>query len=101
MSMEYLYAALLLHDAKKEITEDALNSTVKAAGVQPDAAKAKMVVSALQGVNIEEVLKNAAAPVMMAAPAGGAAHAEAKKEAPKEEKKSEEEAAAGLSGLFG
>ncbi len=101
MSMEYIYAALLLNDAKKEISEDALNSTVKAAGISPDPAKAKMVVSALQGVNIEEVLKNAAAaPVMMAAPAG-AAHAEGKKEAPKEEKKSEEEAAAGLSGLFG
>jgi len=98
--MEYIYAALLLHSAKKEISEDALNATVKAAGLTPDPAKAKMVVSALQGANIEEMLKNAAMPVAVAAPASGSAPA-AKKEEPKEEKKSEEEAAAGLGSLFG
>ena len=100
--MDYIYAALLLHSAKKEITEDALTATVKAAGLTPDPAKAKMVVTALQGANIDELLKSAAAaPVMTAtAPTAGAA-AEAKKEEKKEEKKSEEEAAAGLAGLFG
>ncbi len=98
--MEYIYAALLLHSAKKDISEDALNATIKAAGLTPDPAKAKMVVSALQGANIEEMLKNAAMPVAVAAPAGGSAPA-AKKEEPKEEKKSEEEAAAGLGSLFG
>jgi len=99
--MEYIYAALMLHSAKKDISEDALNATVKAAGLTPDPAKAKMVVSALQGANIDELLKNAAAaPVAVAAPAAGG-HAAAKAEEPKEEKKSEEEAAAGLSGLFG
>jgi len=99
--MEYIYAALMLHSAKKNISEDALNATVKAAGLTPDPAKAKMVVSALQGANIDELLKNAAAaPVAVAAPAAGG-HAAAKAEEPKEEKKSEEEAAAGLSGLFG
>ena len=99
--MEYIYAALMLHSAKKDISEDALNATVKAAGLTPDPAKAKMVVSALQGANIDELLKNAAAaPAAVAAPAAGG-HAPAKKEEPKEEKKSEEEAAAGLSGLFG
>lgn len=100
--MEYIYAALMLHSAKKEISEDALNATVKAAGLTPDPAQAKMVVSALQGANIDELLKNAAAaPVAMAAPAAGGHAPAAKKEEPKEEKKSEEEAAAGLSGLFG
>ena len=99
--MEYIYAALMLHSAKKDISEDALNATVKAAGLTPDPAKAKMVVSALHGANIDELLKNAAAvPVAVAAPAAGG-HAAAKAEEPKEEKKSEEEAAAGLSGLFG
>lgn len=99
--MEYIYAALMLHSAKKEISEDALNSTVKAAGLTPDPAKAKMVVSALQGANIDELLKNAmVAQVAVAAPAASSAPS-AKKEEPKEEKKSEEEAAAGLSGLFG
>lgn len=99
--MEYIYAALLLHSAKKEISEDALSATVKAAGLTPDPAKAKMVMTALQGQNIDELLKSAAAaPVAVAAPAGGAP-AEAKKEEKKEEKKTEEEAAAGLAGLFG
>ena len=97
--MEYIYAALLLHSAKKDISEDALNATVKAAGLTPDPAKAKMVVTALQGANIEELLKNAAMPVAVAAPADSAPAA--KKEEPKEEKKSEEEAAAGLGSLFG
>ena len=97
--MEYIYAALLLHSAKKDISEDALNATVKAAGLTPDPAKAKMVVTALQGANIEELLKNAAMPVAVAAPAAGSAPAA--KEEPKEEKKSEEEAAAGLGSLFG
>lgn len=99
--MEYIYAALLLHAGKKEITEDALNATVKAAGLTPDPAKAKMVVTALQGANIDEMLKNASMPVAVAAPSGGAAPAEAKKEEKKEEKKTEEEAAAGLGSLFG
>ncbi|MCS7109736.1 MAG: 50S ribosomal protein P1, partial [Candidatus Micrarchaeota archaeon] len=78
-----------------------LNATVKAAGLTPDPAKAKMVVAALQGANIDEMLKNAAMPVAVAAPAGGAAPAETKKEEKKEDKKSEEEAAAGLGSLFG
>jgi large subunit ribosomal protein L12 len=96
--MEYIYAALLLHSAKQEISEEKLLAVVKGAGLPADAAKAKSVVAALQGVNIAEVLKNAAAaPVAVAAAAPAA---EAKKE-PKEEKKSEEEAAAGLAGLFG
>ena len=103
MGMEYIYAALLLNAEGKEVTEDSLNNTIKGSGGSPDAAKAKMVVASLQGVNIADVLKSAAAmPVMAAAPAaGGHAHAEGKKAEPKEEKKSEEEAAAGLGSLFG
>ena len=102
--MEYVYAALLLHDAKKEISEANVLAVVKAAGVEADAAKANALVSSLQGVNIEEAVKKAAvASVAVAAPAGGAAHGghEGKKEEKKDEKKSEEEAAAGLSSLFG
>ncbi len=100
--MEYVHAALLLHAAKKEITEQNVLSVVQAAGLAPDAAKAKALVAALQGVNIEEAIKTAAIPVAAApaAPAGGA-HAEAKKEEKKDEKKTEEEAAAGLANLFG
>ncbi|MBI5159472.1 50S ribosomal protein P1 [Candidatus Micrarchaeota archaeon] len=93
--MEYIHAALLLHAAKKEVSEQNVLSVLQAAGVEGDAAKAKALISSLQGVNIEEAIAKAAVPVA-AAPA-----AEAKKEAKKEEKKTEEEAAAGLASLFG
>jgi large subunit ribosomal protein L12 len=97
-NMEYIHAALILHETGKEINKDTIVGTLKGAGIAADSAKAEMVAAALQGANIEEILKAAAAaPVAVAAaPAAG----EAKKEAPKEEKKSEEEAAAGLSNLF-
>ena len=103
--MEYVYAALLLHRLKQNITEDSVKNVVKAAGVTPDDVRVKALVAALGEVNIEEALK--AAPVAAtatAAPAGGAAaqggEAPAKEEEKKEEKK-EEEALEGLSSLFG
>ncbi|MDE1865207.1 MAG: 50S ribosomal protein P1 [Candidatus Micrarchaeota archaeon] len=104
--MEYVYAALLLDAAGKEISEKSIEEVVKAAGMTPDEAQAKAVAASLKGVNIKDVIKNAqsmqvqaaAAPAASAAPAAG--HAEKKKEAA-EEKKSEEEAAGGLAGLFG
>ncbi|MEM3556092.1 MAG: 50S ribosomal protein P1 [Candidatus Micrarchaeia archaeon] len=98
--MEYVYAALLLHSAKQPINEENVAKVVGASGMQVDQAKVKALVSALQGVNIDEAIKQAALPVA-AAPAQAAAP-EAKKEEKKEEKKpSAEEAAAGLSALFG
>jgi large subunit ribosomal protein L12 len=102
--MEYVYAALLLHKLKQNITEDSVKSVVKAAGVSPDEVRVKALVAALSEVNIEEALK--AAPVAVAAaaaPAGGAAPAAAaaKKEEEKKEEKKEEEALEGLSSLFG
>jgi len=101
--MEYVYAALLLHDAKKEVNESNVLAVVKAAGVEADAAKAKALVSSLQGVNIEEAIKKAAVSAVAAAPAekGGAGTAGSAKEEKKDDKKSEEEAAAGLASLFG
>jgi large subunit ribosomal protein L12 len=98
-NMGYIHAALILHESGKEISKDSIVGTLKGAGIAADPAKAEMVAAALQGANIEEILKAAAAaPVAVAAAPAGAG--EAKKEAPKEEKKSEEEAAAGLAGLF-
>ncbi len=98
--MEYIYAALLLDAAGKEINEENLKSVVKAAGMQPDEAQAKAIVSSLKSVNIKEVIKNAQN-VQPAAAQAAPAH-EAKKEAHvEEEKKSEEEAAGGLASLFG
>ena len=83
------------------MNEENIKSVIKAAGMAPDEAMAKSVVSSLKGVNIKEVIKNAQ--VMQAAPAAAAAAPAAKEEKHKkeEEKKSEEEAASGLASLFG
>ncbi|MBS3118163.1 50S ribosomal protein P1 [Candidatus Woesearchaeota archaeon] len=99
--MEYVYAAMLLHKAGKEITEHSVKKVLEAAGAKVDEARVKALVAALEGVNIEEAIKKAAiAPV--AAAASHAAPAEKKEEKKKEEeKKSEEAAAAGLGALFG
>lgn len=98
--MEYMYAAMLLHSAKKAITEDAVTAILNAAGVQTDGVRVKALCAALAEVNIDEALKAPmfAAAVQTAAP-------EAKKEEvkpaakPKEEKK--EEDLQGLGALFG
>jgi len=104
--MEYVYAALLLHKLKQNITEDSVKNVVQAAGVTPDDVRVKALVAALSEVQIDEALK--AAPVAVAATAapaaagGGAGAAGGGAEAPpKEEEKKEEEALEGLSSLFG
>jgi len=107
--MEYIYGALLLHSAGKEITEENLANVLKAAGIEPDTARIKALVSALEEVDIEEAIKTAAMPVaaMPAAPAQQAQPAEEEKKEEEEkkkeeeEKKKEEEAIAGLGALFG
>ena len=100
--MEYIYAALLLHKAGQKVEVDSVKKILEAAGVKVDEARAKALVAALEGVNIEEALKTAA-PAAVAAPAAGGAPAGAEKKAEKKEekKKSEAEAAAGLGSLFG
>jgi large subunit ribosomal protein L12 len=101
--MEYVYAALLLHKLKQNITEDSVKNIVKAAGVNPDEVRVKALVAALSEVNIEEALKAAPVAIPAAAPAAGPAAGPgtpAPEEEKKEEKK-EEEALEGLSSLFG
>jgi len=100
--MEYVYAAVLLHKAGKDIKEDSVKKVLEAAGVAVDDAKVKSLVAALDGVNIEEAIKSAvAAPVAAAPVASSDKPAEAKKDEAKEEKKEESNAAAGLGALFG
>lgn len=104
--MEYIYAALLLHRLNKEINEENLTKVIEATGTNPDQAKIKALVAALNEVNIDEAIKSAlAAPVAAAsaaAPAEEAPKEEAKEEKKEEkEEKEEEEALAGLSSLFG
>ncbi|MCD4740788.1 50S ribosomal protein P1 [archaeon] len=101
--MEYVYAALMLHEAKKEINESNVKKVLTAAGVKTDEARIKALVASLDGVDIEDAISKAAvAAAPTAAPAAAPVDAkEEKDEAPKEEEKTEEEAAEGLSSLFG
>jgi len=104
--MEYIYSAMVLYSAGKDITEAAIAAILKSAGVEADAAKIKALTASLEGVDIKEAIANAS--VMAAAPAAAAGAAPAAAAAapaaaaePEEEAVSEEEAAAGLSALFG
>lgn len=112
--MEYIYSAMLLHAAGKEITEANLEKVLKAVGIEPDSVRIKGLTASLKDINIEEAISTAAAVAApaapsapSAAPAGEApsepAGGDDKKKKKKEEKEevSEEEAAAGLGALFG
>ncbi len=96
--MEYIYAAMLLNSAKKQITEASITSIIKAAGLEVDGAKIKSLVEALKDVDFEAVIKDAST-VAVAAPVAAAPVAEHKAE--KKEEKTVEEASAGLGSLFG
>ncbi|MCL5665242.1 MAG: 50S ribosomal protein P1, partial [Candidatus Thermoplasmatota archaeon] len=93
--------------AGSEVDEEKLKKVLEGAGVTPDEARLKALVSSLKNVNIDEVLKNAS--TAMVQPAAQEKPAE-KKEEKKPEKKekdekkeeaSQEEALEGLSSLFG
>ena len=103
--MEYVYAAMLLHKAGKEINEKNVSEVLTAAGVTADAARVKALVASIAEVDIDEAIKSA--PAMMAtapAPAAAAPAAEEEKKEEEEEEdqtKKEEEAMEGLGSLFG
>ena len=101
--MEYVYAALMLHKLKKDVTEENVASVVKASGAEVNEAQVKALVASLADVDIEEAIK--AAPVAVAAtPAAAdapAADGEKKEKAEPPSEKQEEAAMEGLSSLFG
>jgi len=108
--MEYVYAALILNESGEEINEDNITSVLDAAGVDVEESRVKALVAALEDVDIEDAVEQAAA--VPAAPAAGAAEAEAEAEAEEaeeeeaaeeEEPEEEEEEASGegLGDLFG
>jgi len=115
--MEYIYAALLLHNSGKEVTEDGMTAIMKAAGVEAEVGRVKALISALNDVDIDEAMAQAqpayapaaAAPAVpaqapAAAPAPEAGEAEKKEKKEKtaeEEEKAEETGMEGLSSLFG
>ena len=69
--MEYIYAAMLLHKAGKEINEQNLTQVLTAAGMNVDAVRVKALVASLAEVKIDEAIKSA--PTMMAATAAAPA----------------------------
>ena len=99
-TMEYVYAALLLHKLDKEVNEANLSSVVKASGAEVNEAQVKSLVAALADVDINEAVKAAPVAVAAAAPAADAASDAPAKEEKKEEPKNEEAAMEGLSSLF-
>ena len=103
--MEYVYAAMLLHSAGKDIDDKAVGSVLKAAGVEADGARVKALVASLGSVDIDEAMATAvAAPMASAAPAassGGAAEAAPAEEEAAEEPEEEAGGFEGLGSLFG
>jgi len=104
LALEYVYAAMLLHSAGKEITESALENVLQAAGIEPDSVRIKALVAALSEIDIDEALKTplVTAAVPAAAPEKAEEEEEEKpEEKAEEEKEEEEEDLQGLSALFG
>ena len=103
--MEYVYAALLLHKLKQNITEENVKNVIKATGATPDDIRIKALVAALSEVNIDDALKSApitVAPAATVAATGtGPTEGTTPKEEEKKEEKEEEAALEGLSALFG
>lgn len=99
--MEYVYAAMLLHSAGKEINEKNVKAVLKGAGVDSDDGRVKALIASLDGIDIEEAMSTAVAAPAAAPVAGGAGAAEVVEEAPEEEEEEEESGFEGLGSLFG
>lgn len=102
--MEYVYAALVLNATGKEVTEEGVTNVLSAAGATVNEARAKALIAALEGINIDEAISKAAftgAPAV-AAPAASTPKEEtkeAKVEEEDKEKEKEEEEETGMEGL--
>jgi len=95
---EYIHAALVLHAAKKEITEEGLEKVMKAAGVEPDMQRIRMLVSALSQIDVDQAISSQ---LIAASAASASTQPAASGEKPKEEAKpKEKEEMAGLGALF-
>ncbi|MEF8813125.1 MAG: 50S ribosomal protein P1 [Halovenus sp.] len=90
--MEYVYAALILNESGEEINENNLTSVLEAASIDVEQSRVKALIAALEDVDIDEAVAEAAAvPATTGAAAGGAA-AEGDVEAAEEEEEEEAEA---------
>ena len=114
--MEYVYAAVVLHESGEELNEENITNVLEAAGVDVEESRVKALVAALEDVDIEEAIETAAAvPAGGAGGAGGAAAEaegddegdeddggdEAEAEADEDEEEEEDTSGEGLGELFG
>jgi len=108
--MEYVYAALILHESDTEITEEHLTNVIEAAGIDVEESRVKALVAALEDVDIEEALQEPMGPVAAGAPTTGvpeeaetaeAAEADEEAEAEESEEEDEDTTGEGLGSLFG
>jgi large subunit ribosomal protein L12 len=115
--MEYVYSALILNETGEEINEDNITGVLEAAGADVDESRVKALIAALDDVDIEEAVDQAAAVPAGGAAAGGAGaaaepeeaeaeeeeetEAEEEAEAEAEEEEDEEASGEGLGQLFG
>ncbi|WP_262178570.1 50S ribosomal protein P1 [Haloarcula laminariae] len=90
--MEYVYAALILNESGEEINEDNLTDVLEAAGVSVEESRVKALVAALEDVDIEEAVEQAAAAPVPAS-GGAAAPAEGGDDEADHDEPSEEEVA--------
>jgi len=87
--MEYVYAALILNESGAEINEENLTGVLEAAGLDVEESRVKALIAALENVDIDEAVEQAAA-----VPATGGAATTDQVEAGEEETEAAEEAAA-------
>ena len=59
--MEYVYAALILNESGEEINEANLTDVLEAAGVDVEESRVKALIAALEDVDIDEAVEQAAA----------------------------------------
>jgi large subunit ribosomal protein L12 len=90
--MEYVYAALILNESGEEINEENLTNVLESAGVDVEQSRVKALVAALEDVNIDEAVEDAAAVPAATGGAGGAPAAGGDDAADDEEEAEEEEA---------
>ncbi len=103
--MEYVYSALVLHSAGKDITEEGVANILNAAGIEADESRIKALTACLDEVDIQKAIEEGIAMPTGGAPSVPEAEEEAEEEEEEEEEerdeeKEKEEAAAGLGSLF-
>ena len=113
--MEYVYAALILKESGAEINEKNLTNVLDAASVDVEESRVKALVAALEDVDIDEAVADAAAVPATTGGGGGAAtpatdeaedeadeeEAEAAEEEDEDDDEDEGDAGEGLGELFG